>query len=285
MNTLEIIRQFASFITIGDVICVVGIILLILWLLKALLGPDPLADSVPRRNNMPLWLPFIALLMWFGVVSLTMPITEMTKRFVPDLPDWQTAFLGNVIILTGGIGIIAEVILSVKAHFARGLKGFGLNARAIRKDCLAALLNLVYVWPIVYLATQVTVFYGQLISKQNFNWPQHETLELVTSHPQLPLRILIIVTTAAIVPVLEEIIFRGLFQTVMRCFLQKTWPSIILTAALFAMVHGHKQHWPALFVLAMCLGYSYEKSGSLFRPILIHSIFNFASIIFVLHGP
>jgi membrane protease YdiL (CAAX protease family) len=40
------------------------------------------------------------------------------------------------------------------------------------------------------------------------------------------------------------------------------------------MAHPNREHWPALFVLAMGLGYAYEKSGSLFRPIIMHAIFN-----------
>jgi membrane protease YdiL (CAAX protease family) len=284
MNVLEIIKQLASFITLTDIICLAGLILLVPWLLKASLYRNPLADSTPRRNNMPLYLPFITLFIWFGAVSLTIPITAMTKKRMPDLPDWQSTFLGNAILCIGGLGVMVVIIFLVKNHFARGLKGFGLNPKTIHKDSFAAVVNLIYVWPIVFLVSQLTIFYGQLIFRQNFQWPQHETLESITSHSQLSLRILILITTAAIVPIVEEMLFRGLFQTMIRSFLDKAWVTIILSSALFAIVHQDKQHWPALFVLSMCLGYSYEKSGSLFRPIFIHSIFNAASIVFVLYN-
>jgi membrane protease YdiL (CAAX protease family) len=33
-------------------------------------------------------------------------------------------------------------------------------------------------------------------------------------------------------------------------------------------------HGPSLFVLALGLGYTYEKSGSLLRPIFMHALFN-----------
>ena len=122
MDFLDIIKQFADLITIADVIWLIGLILLISWLLKMLLGPDPLADSVPRRNNMPLYLPFITLLIWFGAISLIIPITKLAKKLIPDLHDWQTAFLGNTVILIGGIGVSAVVIFLVKAHFPLWLK-------------------------------------------------------------------------------------------------------------------------------------------------------------------
>jgi len=49
------------------------------------------------------------------------------------------------------------------------------------------------------------------------------------------------------------------------------------------VIHADAGHWPALLVLSMSMGYAYEKSGSLFRPIFIHSIFNATSIIATLN--
>jgi membrane protease YdiL (CAAX protease family) len=48
-------------------------------------------------------------------------------------------------------------------------------------------------------------------------------------------------------------------------------------------MHENPGHWPALFVLGVCLGYSYEKSGSLFRPIFIHLFFNVSSVAIALY--
>jgi membrane protease YdiL (CAAX protease family) len=61
------------------------------------------------------------------------------------------------------------------------------------------------------------------------------------------------------------------------------WIAILISSGLFAATHADTGHWPALFVLGVCLGYAYEKSGSLFRPIFIHSLFNATSIIAVLN--
>ena len=61
------------------------------------------------------------------------------------------------------------------------------------------------------------------------------------------------------------------------------WPAIAISSLLFTMTHADAGHWPALFVLGICMGYAYEKSGSLFRPIFIHSIFNAISVIATLN--
>jgi membrane protease YdiL (CAAX protease family) len=106
------------------------------------------------------------------------------------------------------------------------------------------------------------------------------------------LRVLIVVVAVVVAPLLEEMLFRGLFQTTIRSLLAESqlgkrlrnswavpWLSIFIASGLFATVHAYAGHWPALFVLGICMGYAYEKSGSLFRPIFIHALFNTTSVI------
>ncbi|HUS72465.1 MAG TPA: CPBP family intramembrane glutamic endopeptidase [Sedimentisphaerales bacterium] len=291
MNTSEIIM---------GLVFLAGALLFGLWLLKTSLGRDALADSMPRRNNMRPFLCLVPLFIWFGPVPLAIQITE---RLAADLQDWQRAFLDNLIYSIGAIVVIAVIIFLVRAGFARRLKGFGLNARSIHKDFFAAFVNLLSVWPLMMAAMTLTIFSGKLIYGPEYQIPQHQQLEVIKAYPQLQLRILTFVVAVVIAPVLEEMIFRGLFQTVIRSFLEtrnsipnqnsldsprfsaglnRAWLSILISSGFFAVVHGNVTHWPALFVLGVCLGYAYEKSGSLFRPIFIHAFFNAITIIFVL---
>jgi hypothetical protein len=69
-----------------------------------------------------------------------------------------------------------------------------------------------------------------------------------------------------------------------RKFIGRPWPAIMVTSLMFAIVHQNPEHWPTLFVLSCCMGYSYEKSGSLYRPIFIHIIFNTISIASTLYA-
>ena len=291
MDTSEIIM---------GLVFLAGALLFGLWLLKTSLGRDALADSMPRRNNMRPFLCLVPLFIWFGPVPLAILITE---TLAADLQDWQRAFLNNLIFCIGAIVVITVIIFLVRAGFARKLKGFGLNARSIHKDFFAAFVNLLSVWPLMMAAMTLTIFSGKLIYGPEYEIPQHQQLELIKAYPQLQLRILTFVVAVVIAPVLEEMLFRGLIQTVIRSFLEsrnsiphqnsldsarfsagrnRAWLSILISSGLFAVVHGNITHWPALFVLGVCLGYAYEKSGSLFRPIFIHAFFNAVTIIFVL---
>ncbi|TFG48874.1 MAG: CPBP family intramembrane metalloprotease [Candidatus Brocadiia bacterium] len=182
-------------------------------------------------------------------------------------------------------------------HFERGLKGFGLDIRTVFRDIEGSLVNLLAVWPILIAAIIVTTYIGTLIAGPDFEMPKHEELKLLIDHRNFYLRLVVVFVTAFIIPILEEFLFRGFFQTMFRSFLAelkffqnlqnmslKPWASILLTSVLFTVVHFNLTHWPALFILSMCLGYSYEKSGSLLRPIFIHALFNCASLAATLSG-
>jgi len=176
------------------------------------------------------------------------------------------------------VGGMAAIVFLASRFFADGIKGLGLNAGTIYKDFPVALVNLASIWPIVVLMLMLTILGGQFIYGTDFKMPQHEELEVITIYPQISLRVLIIITTVFVVPAFEEMLFRGLFQTLIRSIFVSPWRSVTISSVIFVIAHPTIAHWPALFVLSMCLGYSYEKSGSLFRPIFIHSLFNGLSI-------
>jgi len=295
LKIVDIVRQFGREISVIDiVVCLAGLILFCSWLVKTSWGRKALADSVPRRNNMPFYLPFVPLFIWLGVFSLA---ASITKKVLPNLPNWQKAFFSNLSLCISAAVAMAVIIFLARDSFARRLKGFGLNVKTIHKDFGAAFVNLLSVWPFVILMIILTTFFGKRIWGQDFEIQRHQELESIATHSQLPVRVLIVVTVVAVMPVFEEMLFRGLFQTMIRSFLGKAhtvksklevsngvWFSIVIASGLFATTHLNAGHWPALFALSMCMGYAYEKSGSLFRPIFIHSLFNATSIIFVLLG-
>lgn len=286
MNISEIIKQFDAGLIIESTVLLTGLVLFGAWLAKTSWGRKALVDSPPRKNNMPFYTPFIPLFIWIVAVSLAIYI----KEFLPyELPDWQDAFIDNLIFCSGAMGTTVLMLFLAKIYFARQLKGFGLNIKTIHKDLFSAIVNLLAIWPFVLLMILATIYIGKFIYGQDYQLQQHEELELIKAYSQLPIRVLIIITTIAVVPIFEEILFRGMFQTTIRSYLEiripklKTrytpWLAIVIGSCIFTAVHANAGHWPALFVLAMCLGYAYEKSGSLLRPIFIHAFFNTISII------
>lgn len=75
------------------------------------------------------------------------------------------------------------------------------------------------------------------------------------------------------VPFAEELFFRG----VLFAWLRKhwsMWPSLLVSALLFGLVHFDVAVGLTAFILGILLGWVYEKSKSLWTPFLIHALNN-----------
>jgi membrane protease YdiL (CAAX protease family) len=74
-------------------------------------------------------------------------------------------------------------------------------------------------------------------------------------------------------------LFRGHIQTILvRAFRggggsTGRWTAVIVTSVIFALVHPLWMS-PLIFLLALCLGYAYERTGNLWVAIFIHAMFN-----------
>lgn len=220
------------------------------------------------------YVPFIPFFFWFFGIYV---LQSLVDTFHP-LEGQAGVFQDRLMFGVGAVLAIILVLVVAKFSFARGLKGFGLRFRTIPRDLGGAFVHLLAVWPLVAAAIIVTTVIGELITRlfwnRSFEMPTHETLTEMSQSSGVALGVLLAVLAVTIVPVIEEALFRGLVQTTIRTYLGRPWPAIAITSVLFASVHGNPEHWPALFVLAMGMGYAYEASGSLFRPIFMHALFN-----------
>lgn len=87
-------------------------------------------------------------------------------------------------------------------------------------------------------------------------------------------------TIILLAPLIEETLFRGFLQSYLRKYLGSKH-ALVLTALCFSFFHYSPEQKIAnlpiiasLFALSLFLGLVYEKSGSLFSSILLHSGFN-----------
>lgn len=76
-----------------------------------------------------------------------------------------------------------------------------------------------------------------------------------------------------IAPIFEEILFRKLL--IDRTIKYGINVSIILSATLFALIHGNLNQFFYAFLLGAFLAYIYTKTGKITYPIILHGIVNF----------
>ena len=90
--------------------------------------------------------------------------------------------------------------------------------------------------------------------------------------------ILEIAVAGIIIPVVEELIFRGLAYREMRWYIRPV-PAMILSALYFGAVHGNWLQGIYAFIMGMLLAFAYERFHSILAPILIHVGANTVSVI------
>lgn len=77
----------------------------------------------------------------------------------------------------------------------------------------------------------------------------------------------------ALVPLVEELLFRGALQGALRRH-WPAWPSILVSATAFALAHQLPFKMIATFALGLALGWIAERSGSIWPAISAHAGYN-----------
>ena len=127
--------------------------------------------------------------------------------------------------------------------------------------------------PLVFVASLIQLllpFDTSIASGPVFQWLLHPPDGL--SH------FLIIVAIVLIAPFFEEILFRGFLYRQLRAHLG-VWSAILISAAVFSLVHMALGRAIPLFALGVILALIKERSGGLMPCMLLHAFWNGATVI------
>lgn len=261
------------------VIFFAGMAVLAVWLLRNSLGKTALIHSNPKRSNMHPFVPVGVLAFWIICSVIGLAVSE---RVLAGKSEEIAILWKNVIQSVAVLVTIFLMIFIIRRSFARGLKGFGFNFRKLPKDIPMACLNLLGAWPIVAFMLISTDIAGKFFVGPDFDIEPHQELQVLKNYSHSFVVWVIFFNAAVVTSIFEEMLFRGFFQTAIRSIVAGPWTAIIASSLFFMVAHANAKHWPALFVLGVCMGYAYEKSGSMFRSIIIHSIFNGLAVLAVI---
>ncbi len=256
---------------------VAGLVLAVVvawWLARS--RRDPLR-AVPQRPNhlredglvLAVMIYLAAMLVLSGLVDL--------------LAIDRTSAVASIVVGTGAqaSGLIACLIVAA-GRFTGGTKQYLIGA-VDSGSCVASGLTLLLILlsiglcPIVLQATVAVVQYYA----PNYVFESHPTIQAMQDGDQ-PLGVLtaLWIGAAVIAPVAEELFFRGLLQTYLVTLLKRRWAAIVVAGVFFGLAHvSNPHHIPALILLAMMMGYAYERTGSLLPPIVIHAAFNLKTLV------
>lgn len=238
------------------------------------------------------------------------------KRIAPEqgLPAWNLHFLH---FLIGGITLIGAVMLAqmftaslaptewltdespqqivvfgFAMHLTALLAFFGLyrsypekfqepfSRRKIsgKKAFLIALYSFLIVIPILSV---VTLAWSTLLEVWQIEPQLQDTVMIFAEIDNLPLLVLMILLTVVLAPISEEVLFRGCLYRFLKAKIMLL-PALLVSGALFALLHHNLMSFVPLFLLGVALAYAYERSGDIKVPILMHGIFNLNTVIIIL---
>lgn len=273
------------------------------WRLLSIAGPMRLGVSEPAR--LPSAALVVALGLWLVIPSLLRsqmgPASRPASQPAP-LPDTQVIGLTLAMQLLPLAGLGVFYAIAGPANLLR----LGLGVGDWRRTALWGFAGALLLIPqIIWLSMALERLYRYL----EFEHPLKHALLLLfrnTHSPWVKLGVIVGATIGA--PLFEELVFRGHVQTLLGRVFRVQWMSsraasptpvpdlspradavirwlaVIGASLLFTLVH-EPWSWPAIFVLSLWLGYAYERTGSLYVPILMHMLFNGVSIVIAIAQP
>ncbi len=89
-------------------------------------------------------------------------------------------------------------------------------------------------------------------------------------------------TVGILVPIAEELVFRGAILRSLQKVFTNRWIAICLSAVVFALVHGNMAQLPHAFIMGILLGWLFVRTNSIIPGVVLHWVNN--SVVFVMYN-
>ena len=276
--TLPLTEMQSSLLAIDGILTAIAVVFLavagIWWGLVRRV--DPLRGA-PERPNL-LREDIVAMTM-LAYLTASLCLAGVVQLFGGDI---ETT-LGKSVINDGTqLAGIAVCLMAATTCFKGGIGRFCLGGadRGLRSWPMLIGVTGVIAIGLCPLVRDLTI---QIIHQIDpaYELKPHPTIDSLADGGQ-PLSVVIAlwVGAVALAPLAEEMFFRGLIQTLAWQWFGCRWIGLAIASVLFAAVHYQQIYAvPALAVLAVLIGFTYERTGSLIPPIAIHALFNLKTLL------
>ena len=214
---------------------------------------------VAAQLSVSLFLP--SLLLQAGVIS-SLDVFDSTSSGYTAWTYWLLN-VANVV----SIVLIAATVLG---FYKEPLSALGFTTQRVPRALLFGAVGFV----VAFIGAAVV---GFPVEQQFGVDPTQQALSESATEPGLfPL---VFLSGIIIAPIAEEIVFRGYMYKAFRDRFKPAY-AIILSAALFSIIHLEWRAALSLFVIGVVLAYVYEKTGNLMAPITVHILNNAVAFLF-----
>lgn len=210
----------------------------------------------------------------FAIVLVVITVVvEVTMVNIPHISEWTQLFLS--------VGLTLYLIWQTKAkQITYEMEGNSdpMTARRWIKYVVLTIGTKLY-------AQTIVVFLGTVIVVLLFDFMKMVLefvgdIEIVTSEASLFNYVITFILICILAPIWEELFFRGI---VLRRLMMK-WSapvSIVLSSILFGLFHFNVVQIVYAFIIGLLLGFIYLRTGNIIIAMVLHSVSNFVSFIFI----
>ncbi len=206
----------------------------------------------------------------WAIVALVTSNASNTQAVLEDSPQWLS-IISYVIPFTLTI-IFAAIYRKKRIKLSSDPSRYSLN---LRKQ-FAPASALYILWGYLLLMA-IGVLIDPIVSLFPDSYAQlQEAMDM-------PLWSLVLLTVIA-APLLEEVLFRGIIMSDLRAK-YGTFVAIIVSAAIFGVIHINVVQVIAAFFSGIVLGYIFHISGSIWSVVSVHMLNNLTSVVIYMFTP
>lgn len=260
---------------------VAGPAVLVALIALGILGPRAFrARKLRDVSAFPAWIWFLAAVavlasMVFASAIASMALFPVGFEGEPTLREHVIVGLSSFL----GGGIAAAVMVTGLGSRAPG-SGLAFRLADVPRGLGAFLLAA----PVVIGVGQVASFIEEWARGPREEKVVHELLAKIISDPDRYWAYIGAAMAIIAAPIVEEIVYRGFFQSTLLRATRSPWLAILVTGAVFSLMHLGSLREEAsaalatLFALGIAMGIAYERTRSLIVPITMHIAYNAANV-------
>jgi CAAX protease family protein len=172
-----------------------------------------------------------------------------------------------------GVLLLIGILLSITIGERRmHLRDLGITSRGAATAIGLGIAGFLLMQPIYFGIQQMQIPLMQ-------EMPIHATLDAMITTQSVWTLVLISITAVVVVPIGEELLFRGFLQSALQEWFGK-WTGLVVCALIFGTAHAATSVAAILpmFALGLILGIIYNHTKSLLAPVTLHILHNGATI-------
>jgi len=216
-------------------------------------------------------------------ISLSTGQSDLSSQEIMDSLQPSVFWIAGLISSNVLIGLC---LYCVTGRYRLPFTALGLTAKNLIRNVIFAILMTILLLLAEQVIVNIAVYIGKLLStveiEKLIRQEAQEQLKSLPTSISDPIMMLAAFVLLILVPVSEEMLFRGIAYVALRDRLGKV-RGLLLSAILFASLHGLVFHFIPLFLLGVGLAYLYERTRSLIPCIVVHLLINVVAMISNFH--